>query len=190
MISGLLSQDVSEIDQGIQTYGIKAYLTQRSKGFFDTIISECEAKDASIDEIKKNLAAAGEALKNARAQGDLSENAEYVNNRDKVVTLTADLERAMKSKEEISNAMWGKFDDYESIGIVIPYSTVLLSEAGNNDKVVIQLMPGTYSDTAKGRISMQSRLGKSLIRKKEGDIIVLHHSITGEELRLKIEGIY
>ncbi len=109
------------------------------------------------------------AIEEARAHGDLSENAEYHAAKDRQGFLEGrirDLAFKLASAEIIDPEKLSK--DKAVFGC-----TVVLENVETGEKVSYQLVGPDESDIGKGRISVNSPLGKAIIGKKPDDEIVL-----------------
>ncbi|MDR2685924.1 MAG: transcription elongation factor GreA [Rickettsiales bacterium] len=110
-----------------------------------------------------------QAIQAARALGDLKENAEYQTAREKQRWMDrriGELEKLITGSKVIdfSNATEG----VASFGAVVE----LEDEAGK--RVSYQLLGGTESDIAAGKISVSSPIGKALVGHKVGDLVSVH----------------
>lgn len=107
-----------------------------------------------------------EAVKEARAQGDLSENFEYYaakRDKNKNESRIRYLERMIKTAEIVSDE--SKEDE---IGI---NNTVEVYIEEDDETVEYKLVTTMRGDSMKGRISIESPLGKALLGHKVGDRI-------------------
>lgn len=105
-----------------------------------------------------------EAVKEARAQGDLSENFEYYaakRDKNKNESRIRYLERMIKTATIVEN------DNAEDeIGL---NTTVELYLPEDGETEVITVVTTAQEDSLKGRISIESPMGKALLKHKEGD---------------------
>ncbi len=105
------------------------------------------------------------AIEEARAHGDLSENAEYAAAREEQGLIAA---RIAKYEDMLARAEVIDPKAYKGSDIVFG-ATVDLVDVETDEGHTYQIV-GTYeADPAKGRISVESPIGKSLIGKSEGD---------------------
>lgn len=119
-------------------------------------------------------------LKEARSFGDLSENAEY----DEAKNEQALLEAQIKQLEEtISNAEVVEGDNIsvDEIGIG---SIIKLKKLGGNDVETLQIVSTTEIDADNGKISDDSPIGKAVMKKKVGDVIIVEAPVG--ELRFEV----
>ena len=106
-----------------------------------------------------------ERISNAREQGDLSENADYHSARDERDILQARINEI----EEILAKVEVKATAAKIVGVISLGSTVTLEIVGKNKKL-IYTMSGEYeSNPAEGKISIESPVGKALLKKSKGD---------------------
>jgi len=129
-----------------------------------------EALKKEIEKIKKidrpmNI----KAIEEARAHGDLSENAEFEAAKDKQAFIQG---RLMEIGYRLATA------DIIDPGMLpkdraVFASTVVLENVDTGDTVKYQLVGPNESDIEKGKISISSPLGKSIIGKKPGEEIIL-----------------
>jgi transcription elongation factor GreA len=106
-----------------------------------------------------------ERISNAREQGDLSENADYHSARDERDMLQA----RINAIEEILLKTTVTASVKTVAGIVTLGSTVTLEIVGKSKKLTY-VMSGEYeSNPAEGKISVESPVGKALLKKSKGD---------------------
>lgn len=106
-----------------------------------------------------------ERISNAREQGDLSENADYHSARDERDMLQA----RINAIEEILLKTTVTASVKTVAGIVALGSTVTLEIVGKSKKLTY-VMSGEYeSNPAEGKISVESPVGKALLKKSKGD---------------------
>jgi transcription elongation factor GreA len=104
-----------------------------------------------------------EELEYAKSLGDLSENAEYHEARDnqaKSEQRIAELQTILKDVEVLKPKKGGVAD----VG-----STVTVKKKGTQKERAFMLVESEEADTAAGKISVVSPLGKCLVGRKEGD---------------------
>jgi len=107
------------------------------------------------------------AIEEALAHGDLSENAEFSAAKEKqgfIESKINDLEY------KLGNADIIKLDDLPKDRAVFGCK-VILENINTGGEIEYQLVGPTESDIEKGKISVSSPLGKSIIGKKQGDEI-------------------
>jgi len=103
-------------------------------------------------------------ISNAREQGDLSENADYHSARDERDILQAriyDIEEILSKAEVKASA--------KNTGLVALGSSVTLEIVGKNKKISYQMSGEYESNPALGKISIESPVGKALMKKSKGD---------------------
>ena len=104
-------------------------------------------------------------IANAREQGDLSENADYHSARDERDILQARIneieEILLKSKVSASSI--------NNTGMVALGSIVTLEVVGKNKKISYQMSGEYESNPAEGKVSIESPVGKALLKKSKGD---------------------
>jgi transcription elongation factor GreA len=127
-----------------------------------------------------------EAVAEAREKGDLSENAEYDAAREAQSLLEL---RISQLKELIANA---RILDESQIdtGKVSILTTVYLLNLKTKVEVKYTLVPEKEADFKKGKISVESPIGKALIGKKKGETVevkVPAGIITFEILNITLE---
>lgn len=105
------------------------------------------------------------AIEEARSHGDLSENAEYHAAKERQSFIAGRLNelKSVIAKSEIIDVDQGPVDR------VVFGRTVLLYNTKTEEEVEYQLIGPYESDPEKGKISVTSPLGQSLIGKEEGD---------------------
>lgn len=107
-----------------------------------------------------------ERISNAREQGDLSENADYHSARDERDMLQA---RINAIEEILLNSKVST--SVKTTGSVALGSVVKLEIVGKGKKITYQMSGEYESDPAEGKISIESPVGKALLKKSKGDKI-------------------
>lgn len=105
-----------------------------------------------------------ERISNAREQGDLSENADYHSARDERDMLQArinDIEEILMNAKVTASV--------KSTGSVALGSIVTLEIVGKGKKITYQMSGEYESNPAEGKISIESPVGKALLKKSKGD---------------------
>jgi transcription elongation factor GreA len=120
-----------------------------------------ELKQLEKVERPKNIGAIAEA----RSHGDISENAEYHAAKERQAFLEGRINelKSVIAKSEIIEVDEGPADR------VVFGRTVVLYNVQTEEEVEYQLLGPYESDPEKGKISVTSPLGQSLIGKEEGD---------------------
>ncbi|MEX1997521.1 MAG: transcription elongation factor GreA [Candidatus Andersenbacteria bacterium] len=106
-----------------------------------------------------------DAIHSAKEQGDLSENAEYVNAKEEQTRIEqqiAELEMTVKNARIITKS---------NTSIIDVGNTVTLNCAGSER--VYRIVGSNEADPLKGRISNESPVGRALLNKKKGDIVLI-----------------
>ncbi len=146
--------------------------------------SGLEALKSELTELKdvkrkENL----EALKEAREQGDLSENADYDAARNEQARIEArilEIESIIKNVKIIKNN-----DDSSAVNIG---KEVVLKFIEKDREMTYQLVGTIEADPIKGKISIESPLGKSIKGKEVGDVVTVK-SETGKNFNVEIISI-
>ncbi|MBN3490589.1 transcription elongation factor GreA [Acholeplasma equirhinis] len=141
-------------------------------------LEELKAELNDLKEVKRkeNL----EALKEAREQGDLSENADYDAARNEQARIEA---RILQIEEIIKNVKIIKLND-DSSSVNIGREVVLYFI--DKDKEVTYHLVGTIeADPIKGKISVDSPIGKAIKGREVGDVVTVK-SETGKSFNVKI----
>ncbi|NOQ21319.1 MAG: hypothetical protein GQ565_01540 [Candidatus Aegiribacteria sp.] len=130
-----------------------------------------EQREADSLKLKQTeIPAAAEAIGVAASHGDLSENAEYHAAIEKRDLLLDKLNRWMK---ELQRYRVYPSEEITS-GTVSPGIRIQLQESGGAEKVqTIDVVGPLDADPAKGRINYMAPLGKALLGKSLGDMVVL-----------------
>lgn len=102
-------------------------------------------------------------ISNAREQGDLSENADYHSARDERDILQARINEI----EEI--LLKSKVTAVKANGAVSLGSVVILEVVGKDKKITYQMSGEYESNPAEGKVSIESPVGKALLKKSKGD---------------------
>ncbi len=134
---------------------------------------------AELDDLKINKRKeVAERLKVARSYGDLSENAEYDEAKNEQAILEAEiaeLQYTIDNAEIIENA------STDEVGM----SSKITIKRVDTGKVETFTIVGTnHADVREGKISDESPIGKSAMKKKVGDIFVVE--APAGELRFEI----
>lgn len=107
------------------------------------------------------------AIAEARDKGDLSENAEY----DAAKEAQGLLElKIMKLKNLVANARVLDESKIDTSKILI-YSIVKLKNMATGSEMTYTIVPESEADLKSAKISVTSPIGKSLLGKKQGEIV-------------------
>ncbi|MCF8058228.1 MAG: transcription elongation factor GreA [Bacteriovoracaceae bacterium] len=109
------------------------------------------------------------AISEARELGDLKENAEYHSAKEKQSMIEG---RISQLQGVIASAKIVDPSKMNSDRIVFG-ATVKLLDLEKEESVTYQIVGDIESDSSKGKISFQSPLGKALIGKEEGDMVIV-----------------
>ena len=104
----------------------------------------------------------------AAAQGDRSENAEYIYGKKRLREIDARVEFLDKRLEELTVVRDVPADD----GTIFFGAWVRLEDENGEERVYRIVGPDEF-DVEQGRISVDSPLGRALMRKQEGDAVVV-----------------
>lgn len=140
---------------------------------------KAELTDLKDVKRKENL----EALKEAREQGDLSENADYDAARNEQARIEArilEIESIIKNVKIIKNN-----DDSSAVNIG---KEVVLKFIEKDREMTYHLVGTIEADPIKGKISIESPLGKSIKGKEVGDVVTVK-SETGKNFNVQIISI-
>ena len=111
-----------------------------------------------------------EAIAEARAQGDLSENAEYDAARERQGFIEG---RINELEGVLSNAHIIDPASLDVEGRVVFGATVGIEDLNSGNQVTYQIVGDAESDIRLNRISVSSPVGRALIGKSEGDVVVV-----------------
>jgi len=109
---------------------------------------------------------ASQAIAEARDKGDLSENAEYDAAKEAQGLLELEIS---KLEETLSNARLIDESKLDSSKVLV-LSTVKIKNLLNSVTVEYKLVAQSEADLSKGKISVDSPIGKGLLGKKVGEI--------------------
>ena len=112
---------------------------------------------------------ASQAIADARDKGDLSENAEYDAAKESQGLLEL---RISKLEEILSNARVINESNIAPSKVLI-LSTIDVKNLSNNSTMTYTLVAESEADLANGKISINSPIGKGLLRKKKGDKAII-----------------
>jgi transcription elongation factor GreA len=135
-------------------------------------------------ELKHELPA---EIKKAVALGDLSENAEYHMAKQRQEFVNARLGQLKKRMAEFALVNLANIPkDRVAFG-----STVLVYDSSKDEKIEYKLVTSEESDVAKGLISTTSPIGRSLVGKQVGDMVMVVTPNGNRELEvLKLQTIH
>ena len=123
---------------------------------------------------------ASQAIADARDKGDLSENAEYDAAKESQGLLEL---RISKLEEVLSNARIVNESDIDHSKVLI-LSTVDVKNLSSNSTMTYTLVAESEADLTKGKISVNSPIGKGLLGKKKGEKAII--SVPNGKIELKI----
>lgn len=164
------------IENALKNGGVKLAktLSENRKGLEQIVTSIKSHKEKVLeleDIIQKQIPENSAAIAHARSYGDLRENAEYSAAKERQKFLRkrrAEIERELNSVAAIRFTA----NDGEP-NIITPGREIFIKDTKTNSIRQYFLLGAWDGDPSKGRISSESKLGKILIGKKEGDSIVL-----------------
>jgi transcription elongation factor GreA len=126
-----------------------------------------------------------EKIKAAKEFGDLSENSEYqsaLEEQKKLERKIFELEQILKSAKIINDKTKSKDTSNKKINIG---SSVKLVDLDTKNEFDITIMAFGESNPTEGKITIESPLGKSLLNKKEGDIIEVNIGNNKKKYKIK-----
>jgi transcription elongation factor GreA len=126
-----------------------------------------------------------EKIKAAKEFGDLSENSEYqsaLEEQKKLERKIFELEQILKSAKIINDKTKSKDTSNKKINIG---SNVKLVDLDTKKEFNITIMAFGESNPMEGKITIESPLGKSLLNKKEGDIIEVNIGNNKKKYKIK-----
>jgi transcription elongation factor GreA len=126
-----------------------------------------------------------EKIKAAKEFGDLSENSEYqsaLEEQKKLERKIFELEQILKSAKIINDKTKSKDTSNKKINIG---SSVKLVDLDTKNEFDITIMAFGESNPMEGKITIESPLGKSLLNKKEGDIIEVNIGNNKKKYKIK-----
>lgn len=123
-----------------------------------------------------------ELLQAARAQGDLSENADY----DAARTRQAEIEGRIKEIENIL-ANVKIINEKKATKVVTLGSTVTIRDLSDKTDATYTIVGTVEANPMKGLISNVSPLGRAIVDKAVGDVVVVHVAQEYSVEILKIE---
>ena len=126
---------------------------------------EEEVQDLKVNK-RREIA---EKIKEAREQGDLSENAEYDAAKDEQRDIEArieELENILKNAEVV-------VEDEVNTGTVNIGCKVKIHDVKYNEDLEYKIVGSTEANSLQGKISNESPVGRALIGKKVGDIVIV-----------------
>ena len=126
---------------------------------------------------------ASQAIADARDKGDLSENAEYDAAKESQGLLEL---RISKLEEVLSNARIVNESDIDHSKVLI-LSTVDVKNLSSNSTMTYTLVAESEADLTKGKISVNSPIGKGLLGKKKGEKAII--SVPSGKIELQIMNI-
>ena len=110
-----------------------------------------------------------DAIATAREFGDLKENAEYHAAKEQQSLIES---RIKDIESKLTDSQVIDVKNIEPTGKVIFGTTVEIEDARDSNRVTYQIVGEDEADVAKGKISVNSPLSRSLIGKIEGDIFI------------------
>ena len=152
---------MADVKKNVLTYeGLKRY--------------EAELQDLKVVR-RKEIA---DKIKEAREQGDLSENAEYDAAKDE----QRDIEARIEYLEELLKNAEVYVEDEATLDAVSIGTTVNLLDLEFNEEVEFKIVGSTEADSLQGLISNEAPVGKALLGKKIGDLVIENACDTGVDV--------
>ena len=112
-----------------------------------------------------------EAIAEARSHGDLKENAEYHAAKEQQALIES---RVIAINDLIARANVIDVTKIENEGKVIFGATVKLQDLETNKKIIYKLVGQDEADIKKNLIFFRSPIGKALIGKNKGEIVIVN----------------
>lgn len=109
------------------------------------------------------------AIEEARAQGDISENAEYDAAKERQAMIEG---RISEIQSKIAGAEVINTSEIKSDRIVFG-ATVTIMDLEEEERVTYQIVGVDEADVKQGKISIMSPIARSLIGKRDGDIVTV-----------------
>jgi len=137
-----------------------------------------QALKEKLAKLESKRPALVERLEHARSMGDLSENSDYQNAREELEFLDRqinEIKEAIAGSKVVENGLSAK-------RIVEVGSQVEVTLEGK--RMVFSIVGEMESDPLSGKISDASPLGKALLGKKPGDVIVVNTPAGEKEYRI------
>lgn len=106
-------------------------------------------------------------IKEAREQGDLSENAEY----DAAKEEQREIEARIEELQNILNNAEVVDEDEIDLDVISIGSQVVVQDMEYNEELTYRMVGSSEANSLKGKLSIESPLGKELLGSKIGDII-------------------
>lgn len=130
-----------------------------------------ERLQAELDHLKRDVRPRViQDISEARAHGDLKENAEYKAAKEQQGLVEG---RIKEIESKLSMAQVIDLTNLKNEGKVIFGSIVTLINCDTEEKVVYQIVGVDEADIKHGKISFSSPIGKGVIGKLEGDVVVI-----------------
>ncbi len=149
-------------------------------------LKELRDKLAQLKDVERPRAS--QAIAEARDKGDLSENAEYDAAKEAQGLLELEIS---KLEETLSNARIIDESKLDTTKVLV-LSTVKIKNLNNSATMEYKLVAQSEADLAKGKISVDSPIGKGLLGKKVGDtteISIPNGNVKFEILEISDNGI-
>ena len=139
-----------------------------------------EKMKEDLQALNKRRLAVAKAIKHARALGDLSENAEYHSAKEEQALIHA---RIKDLEDKITRAAVIEDQDIDPSKAYLG-ATVRVRNLKTNREINYTLVSPVESDTAAGKISVQSPVGRAILGKSAGEVAVA--AAPAGELHLEI----
>ena len=139
-------------------------MSDRSYEITPEALAALEAELAQLEgEARSEMA---ERIKTARAWGDLKENSEYHDAKDAQAHLETKIKRLQDRRRHAVVVKGGTSGGKAGMG-----STVMTRDEASGREAAYEIVPATESDPAKGKVSIESPVARSLLGAKADDII-------------------
>lgn len=119
------------------------------------------------------------AIHSAKEEGDISENSAYDAAKEQQAFIEG---RILQIEQMLKNAKM--IDPIKSNGSVSLGSNVRVVERGSKDDETYQIVGSAEADPTKGRISNESPVGRALMGKKQGEVILVKTPAGERQLRI------
>jgi len=138
--------------------------------------------------LEVDLESAQVQLQKAYGEGDLRENAEFEAAVSRCSLVSSSLQMVNEKLQRLNS--FSEDEEYYPIGMVVMFSTVLLTNNVDKGRFIFKLYPAGVSDMERRILALDSPIGQAVYLRSKGSTFSMEHRVTGVVRVWKIEDIY
>lgn len=160
---------------------VSRQVSQDLGGLRQELVGEWKRLEADLEDAQLQL-------QKAYGEGDLRENAEFEAAVSRCSLVSSSLQMVDEKLQRLNS--FDENEEYYPIGMVVMFSTVLLTNNVDEGQYVFKLYPAGVSDIERKILALDSPIGQAIYLKGKGSMFSMEHHVTGVLRVWKIEDVY